>query len=143
MKKKQFHFYVPNQAMEEKDGKVGIQKKMLADKLQELNDKEGYVISKPSRVTDKGVGFMVNIDYVDIEKDRGRVIWFPKSQVKEKDGDYFIPKWLYKKKKEELYDEMGKYEGARPGGLGYINTRYGSAKVEWEYKFEHIPVKLK
>lgn len=129
LEEKTVSFYIPNQALMKEGDKVGIQKRMLDEKLQELSTKEGYVISKPSHTSEKGIGFSVNVDYVDIEKDVRKVMWFPKSQIKEKDGKSYIPKWLFNKKKEELYLSI---EGSM-GGLGYIQGgRGGTKKVEWD-----------
>lgn len=94
------------------------------------------------RETEKAIGFEVNVDYVDIEKERQRVIWFPTSQISKIGNEYFVPIWMFEKSLENFMENIGSKSNS-VSLLGYVSTKYGSVKVDifptfQKAKFEFI-----
>jgi hypothetical protein len=123
--------YMPKSKVERNGDKISINKEFLKEKTNELRQKHGLtkVTTRGVKVTDKAIGVTYNVDYIDVERDITKIMWFPKTQIKEKDGEYYIPNWLYDKKKEEAYDNL---EG-----------RGGSKNIELENSFDYAKLEIK
>lgn len=93
----------------EGNGDLKIDGAFLHTKEQEINEKYGEIKTSfsPSKTTDKAVGFDINVYENLSEQTIKRMMWFPKSMVKESvGGTYIIPKNIYEKAVKEIYDSV-------------------------------------
>lgn len=80
-------------------GKSAGKAQMFANMAKNAADfKEALISFTPDVQTERAVGVVVNIDYIDVEKDVKRTVWFPKSQI----VNGAVKGWLINAKLREL-----------------------------------------